>query len=188
MKQFQRLAVFLALVLVSALAFAQGTNSNLTGTVKLENNGLPGVTITISSPALQGTRTAVSDVNGNYNFPALPPGQYTVKFEMESMQTVTRQSLVGLGESARVDAEMRLSSVAEAITVTASAPAVLETTEVQTNLQSKMINELPLNRTFQSTANLAPGVTTNTPNGASAGHLGRSGIGEPLPGQRCRDQ
>src|ERR1700690_4020773 len=143
MKQFQRLVVFLALVLVSALAFAQGTNSNLNGTVKLENNGLPGVTVTISSPALQGTRTAVTDVNGNYNFPALPPGQYTVKFDMESMQTVTKQSLIGLGESARVDAEMRLSAVAEAITVTASAPAVLETTGGQANYQTKMDKRQP---------------------------------------------
>ena len=43
-------------------------------------------------PALQGSRTTVSNVNGDYSFPAIPPGDYTVKFEMEGMSTVSRTS------------------------------------------------------------------------------------------------
>jgi outer membrane receptor protein involved in Fe transport len=147
------------------MAFGQIT-SNLTGRVTMDGNPLPGVTVTISSPNLQGTRTAITDVNGNYNFSALPPGDYTARFEMESMQPLTRSARIGLGQSGRVDAELRLTSVAEAITVTASAPAVLETTEIQTNFQAQLIDDLPLPRNLLAQANLAPNVNTNSPSGA----------------------
>src|SRR6476659_6738820 len=99
------------MILVGASAFGQ-TTSSLTGRVTMDGNPLPGVTVTISSPQMQGTRTAVTDVNGNYNFTSIPPGQYTVRFEMESMQTVTRTAHVGLGQTGRTDAEMRLTAVA----------------------------------------------------------------------------
>src|SRR6478672_5149585 len=157
-------AVLAAVLLVGTSAFAQ-TTSNLTGRVVMDGNPLPGVTVTISSPQMQGTRTAVTDVNGNYNFTAIPPGEYTVRFEMESMQTVTRTSHVGLGQTGRSDAEMHLTAVAEAITVTASAPAVLETQEVQTNLTQQLVEDLPIPRNFAAQANLAPNVTTNSPSG-----------------------
>jgi hypothetical protein len=86
MKLNRFLAVLAAVLLIGVPAFAQ-TTANLTGTVTLGGNPLPGATVTISSPNLLGTRTAVTDQNGNYNFGALPPGDYTVKFEMESMTT-----------------------------------------------------------------------------------------------------
>ena len=164
----KRFAVVLALLmLVSVVASAQ-TTSNLTGTVTLGGNPLPGATITISSPSLQGVRTTNSDVNGNYNFGALPPGTYTIKFDMESMQTVSKTVQVTLSGTARADAEMKLTAMAEAITVTATAPAVLETTEIQTNLQQNTINHLPTTRTLQSTVALAPGVTTASGSGGAA--------------------
>src|SRR6266545_2970199 len=164
-------AVLAAVLLIGTSAFAQVT-SNLTGRVTMDGNPLPGVTVTISSPAMQGTRTAITDVNGIYNVPSIPPGQYTVRFEMESMQSVTRTSRVGLGQTGRADAEMRLTAVAEAITVTASAPAVLETQEIQTNITHQLVEDLPIPRTFQAQANLAPNVNVNTPN---AGQLVISG-------------
>jgi len=153
-----------ALLLVAVPMFAQ-TLGNLTGTVSFDGAPLPGATVTISSPALQGTRTAITDVNGNYNIAALPPGEYQVAFSMESMQGSTVPARVTLGGTARADASMRLSAVAESITVTAAAPAVLETTEVQTNIQSDLIEDLPIGRTIQATITLAPGVTTNGPGG-----------------------
>ena len=154
------------LLLVVTPTFAQSTVGMLTGTVIMDGAPLPGVTVTISSPALQGTRVAYTDVNGNYNFAALPPGDYTVNFTMESMQPVTSTTRVSLGGTARANATMRMSAVAESITVTAAAPAVLETTEVQTNLQSDLVEELPIGRTIQATITLAPGVTNNGPGGA----------------------
>src|SRR5882672_12552570 len=146
MKLNRFLAVLAAVLLIGVPGVFAQTTANLTGTVTLGGNPLPGATVTISSPNLLGTRTAVTDANGNYNFGGIPPGDYTVKFEMESMQTVTKTVRVGLATTARADADMKLTAVAEAITVTASAPAVLETTEVQTNITQKLINDLPIAR------------------------------------------
>jgi outer membrane receptor protein involved in Fe transport len=154
-----------ALLIVAMPLFAQ-TLGNLTGTVTFDNAPLPGATVTISSPALQGTRTTTTDVNGNYNFSALPPGQYQVQFAMESMEGASVPARVTLGGTARADATLRLTTVAESITVTAAAPAVLETTEVQTNLQADLIEDLPIGRTIQASITLAPGVTNNGPGGA----------------------
>ncbi len=158
------LALIAAVLLVgSSLAFGQVVNGNLTGTVMMDNAPLPGVTVTITSPNMQGTRSTTSDVNGNYNFAALPPGTYKVTFEMQGMANIVRTAQVGVGQTGRADATMHLTSVAEAITVTASAPAVLETTDVSTNLQQQTINKLPTGRTVTGVALLAPGTASTGP-------------------------
>ena len=162
MNRFRSGFMFLFILVFAFTAFGQ-VNSSLTGRVTMDENPLPGVTVTISSPNLQGVRTTVTDVNGNYNFAAIPPGAYTVRFEMESMQTVTRTAQVGLGQTGRADAEMQLSAMAEAITVTASAPAVLETTEIQSNYTQQLVDDLPIQRNIQAQANLAPNVNLNAP-------------------------
>jgi hypothetical protein len=114
---------FLFVFIVTATATFGQTSSSLTGRITLDGNPLPGVTVTITSPNLQGTRAIASDVNGNYNFAALPAGTYTVRFEMESVQTVSKTAQIGPGQTGRVDGEMHLTAVAEAITVAANAPA-----------------------------------------------------------------
>lgn len=151
----------LALVLVSTAAFAQLTTGNLTGTVTTDGAGLPGATVTITSPNLQGSRTAVSDGSGNYNFGGLPPGDYVVRVELQGMQTVVKKVKIGVTQTSRADAELKVTAVAESITVTAAAPAVLETQEVQSNITSKLVENLPMGRTLVNTVTLAPGVTAN---------------------------
>ena len=151
------------LILVCASAFAQTTGS-LTGSVTTGGAPLPGATVTISSPALQGVRTTVTGANGDYNFPALPPGRYTVTLELEGLQKVTRTAEVRLAETARVEADLKVSSVSEAITVTASAPSVLETPQVSTNLTRETIEALPIGRSIAQRIQLAPGVNNAGPN------------------------
>ena len=166
MKLHRLLAVFAAVLLAGLPVFAQ-TTANLTGTVTLDGNPIPGVTVTISSPQLQGVRTDVTSTTGSYNFGALPPGDYTVTFEMESMQKQSKQTRVGVAQTARIDATMRLATVNDVLTVTASAPAVLETTEVQTNIDARLVEELPVARTLLGTVSLAPGTTQSGPNNAT---------------------
>lgn len=166
MTKFMRSTTFAAVLLLSALAaMAQVTTGNLSGRVVSDGVPLPGVTVSVSSPSLQGVRTAVTDVNGNYLIGALPPGRYQVRFEIEGLETVNRLADVNIASTARADAEMRLAGVTEAITITASAPAVAETTEVQTTVESSLVEELPLGRTLIATVNLAPGVNQNGPGG-----------------------
>ncbi|HEU4521469.1 MAG TPA: TonB-dependent receptor [Thermoanaerobaculia bacterium] len=164
MKKLRGLQRWLALVLLLLPAVpsvhAQGTTGTLTGTVTHQGSPLPGATVVVSSPNLQGTRTTVTGENGGYLFAALPPGDYTVRFEMEGMSPVNQSTRVSVATTSRVDARLAISEVAEAITVTAAAPAVVETTEVATNITAKTVDELPTLRTIGATALLAPGVQT----------------------------
>lgn len=153
-------------VMIAALPLMAQTTANLSGTVVTDGAPLPGVSVTITSPAMQGTRTAVTSEAGSYNFPALPPGKFTVKFELEGMQTVTKTVNLALNTTNKVDANMMVSAITEAITVTASAPAVLETSQVASNFAQTEVDELPVARTVLNVALLAPGVNANTASGS----------------------
>src|ERR1041384_383751 len=107
MKISRWFALFAAVLLLASPAFAQGvgTTSALSGTVTSDGKPLPGVTVNISSPALQGTRTAVTGEGGGYNFPGLPPGQYTATFELEGMQRITKKAQLFVATPNRIDVD-----------------------------------------------------------------------------------
>ena len=156
------LLVTLLLVLVfTGAVFAQGVQTaTLQGTVTDSAGGaLPGVTVTVKSPALMGDRTAVTRENGDYVLPGLPPGDYTITFDLAGMQTNTVRRNLPLGLQTVVDAKMRVATVAEAITVTASAPAVLENITVGANIKKETVDTLPLLRDPVNIGKLSPGVT-----------------------------
>jgi outer membrane receptor protein involved in Fe transport len=165
MKFVSRFIVLAAIAALLATPIVAQISGTLAGTVTQDGVPLPGVTVTITSPNLQGSRTAVTNEGGGYNFPALPPGDYTVRYELEGMQTVTRRINVALAQNARLDAALQMSTVTEAITVTAAAPAVAETQEIQTTFQHETIEDLPVGRTIVAITNLAPGVSANGVNG-----------------------
>jgi outer membrane receptor for ferrienterochelin and colicin len=158
--RFIFIAVLIALLV--APLYAQTTTSQITGVVTTGDTPLPGVTVTISSPQMQGTRTAVTGDAGGYNFAGIPPGAYQVRFELSGMTTVTQTTRVGVGQTGRADAKLGVSTVSEAITVTATTASVLETPTVSQNLNARLVENLPTSRTVLGTAALAPGVNTNT--------------------------
>ena len=160
MRLNRNLVVLSCMLLLAATGmFAQGTTGALGGTVTQSGAPLPGVTVTISSPRLQGTRTSVTNENGAYSFPSIPPGEYNAIFSLSGLQDVTKKVGVSLVETARLDADMKLSAVTEAITVTANATQVMETTTVETNFKQATVNRLPIARTPTAQSSLAPGVT-----------------------------
>jgi outer membrane receptor protein involved in Fe transport len=164
MSLFTRLITPFALVVLFAGSAIAQTTAALTGSVTSGGSPLPGATITISSPALQGARTTGSGPNGDYHFAALPPGRYSVRIELEGLQTVTQSVNLRLAEITRADADLKVAKVAESITVTASAPSVLETPQVSTSLTREQIEALPVGRTIRERIQLAPGVNDDGPN------------------------
>jgi len=102
----------IAMLLCAATLVAQSTTGTLVGTVTSDGKPLPGITVTVTSPALQGSRTTTTGDAGGYQFPALPPGDYTVTFDLEGMQRIEKSAVVGLSQTARADAEMTLTSLA----------------------------------------------------------------------------
>src|SRR5262245_36511839 len=89
----------LALALGLVPVFAQGTQTGvITGIVKATDGAaLPGVTVTLSSPALQGVRTITTDATGAYHFRGLPPGSYKVAFSLSGFADVERHVTLALG-------------------------------------------------------------------------------------------
>ena len=87
--------MILACLAVASLALAQGSpTGTISGRVNSDTGVLPGVTVTVTSPALQGSRTAVTSDNGDFILPLLPPGTYTVVFEMQGFRTVNQTASV----------------------------------------------------------------------------------------------
>jgi len=104
-------AVLGACLAVAAPAIAQQTGG-ISGKVVDSGGGvLPGVTVEARSDVLPGPRETVTDANGEYRLPALPPGNYTVKFELSGMQIVTREALVQLSQDTSADATLGVAGV-----------------------------------------------------------------------------
>ena len=139
------------------------TTASLTGFVSVVGDPLPGVTVTIASPALQGTRTAVTGENGAYRFASLPPGEYSVRFESPGVRARSESARLQLAQTTRVDAAMLLET-SETLNVHA-APAELETDAVATTLTLDEVERLPVQRAVPATVLLMPGVSAGTGGG-----------------------
>jgi hypothetical protein len=162
-KKFQVALMLLMCVLVAAGAFAQtSTTGAIQGTVKQAGTPLPGVTVEVRSPALQGVRTAVTDAGGNFRFTLLPSGIYTVTATLSGFNTVKQQNVaVQLNKTITLDVAMS-PAAAETITVTGAAPVVDVTTAASgANITSQTLQTLPIARNFTAAAQIAPGVQSD---------------------------
>src|SRR6185369_10293145 len=167
----------LVFLLAVPVLFAQSnTAGSVSGTVKDASGGaLPGVTVELSGPAMQGTRSAVTDGSGSYRFVNVPPGEgYKVTANLSGFAPQTKTiAHVYLGQDASIEFTLR-AAVSEAITVTAEAPLVdVSKTTTGVNVTSRQFESLPTARTFQSLTTMAPGVEMNMSDSRNA-QLGNS--------------
>ena len=133
------LALLVVVVAFATPAPSQGfTTGSLTGKVENEGAGLPGVTVAIKSPNLQGTKTTVTSSNGGFTFVALPPGTYTATFTLQSFTTLTKTVNVTAGQPAALDVNMTLSGVAASAIVTAKSEIVSSTTQASTTITAEL--------------------------------------------------
>ena len=137
------------LTLIAPAASAQGVQTGIISGVVADPEGLPvpGASVTVTSPALQGARTTVTDEIGAYIIRGLPPGTYTVRFELAGAKPVEQEVDVPLGGVAKLDPTFRLAALQEAVTVTANVtPAPLAVTQTSTNISADQVNVLPIGR------------------------------------------
>jgi hypothetical protein len=159
-------SLLLVLALMPAAAAAQGVQTGtLTGSVKSSDGvSIPDAAVVVTSPALQGERTAVTDVNGVYSLPSLPPGTYTIRFVKQGLSPAELTALVPLGATASVDAMLSVAQVSETVLVEGVTPPAVTATQTSANITASEVNVLPMGRTPYLIAELMPGLTTNTPN------------------------
>ena len=144
-------------------AQAQQTGSIEGAVVDSNSAALPGVSVEIKSPALQGTRTSVTDANGRFKFPILPPGAYTVTSALAGFTKAERTNVrVTLGGTAIVNVTLGV-SVSQEIVVTGEAPVVdTTTTTAGTNYRADVISKLAVGRNYADVVRLQPGVQSDS--------------------------
>jgi hypothetical protein len=148
-------------------ALAQiGQTATLTGTVTDTTGAVvPGATVTVTGESLiGGSRTATTDANGTYRFPALPPGRYKLTVEMPSFKKWEQETRLELGQTITVDPRIEVGTVAgETVTVTGESPQVdVRSSAAQKNLTTDVMENIPFTNRFGPGAMLlSPGVNPN---------------------------
>jgi hypothetical protein len=161
-------------LLLAGTAIAQTTGRIVGKIVDSSGAALPGVTVTVTSPSLQGASTAVTDGEGNYRFPTLPPGTYMVKTTLSGFKTMEQPNVqVGLDRTVEVNLTMPVASVEETVRVEAASPVVDTTsTSIGVNAKADLFNRLPVQRDIYSIARVAPGTTEDAVGTAVYGSTG----------------
>ncbi len=152
--------VFCAILMVSVVFAAER------GTLKVkvvdveQGNPIAGVPVTISSPVMMGTKTSMSNVDGEILFINLAPGNYTVRAELDGFKTVVLTKIrVSLGVETLVNVTMETAEITETITVTGQYTAVNTTrSTVAEHVTSEVVESLPVARDFVGYLQLAAGV------------------------------
>lgn len=97
---------------------AGAPTGSLTGRVTSAGEPVAGVTVTATSASLESPRTATTDEEGRYQLPDLPPGAYSLRFELQGLVPVVEEVEVSPDESTDLDVQMSLHEVREDIIVT----------------------------------------------------------------------
>ena len=160
MREFAKYVLGIAfLVFAPAAAYAQGS---IVGLVKDASGAvLPGVTVEAASPALiEKVRSVVTDGTGQYRIERLRPGTYTVTFTLPGFSTVKRQGIELSGAFvATVNADLRVGSIEETVTVTGETPIVdVQSTTRQRVMDREILDNIPSGRTQYNLGVLIPGV------------------------------
>jgi hypothetical protein len=148
-------------LLFAGVASAQ-TTGTIIGVVTDFSSGKPvaGAVVVATSPALQGEQTVVTDANGSYRLPLLPPGEYTLSVQLEGYKPAERSDI-----SLRLDKTIRanLSVVPEAVQIeeqvvrTGAAPVVnVGSAEAGAVVSQEFISSIPLSRSYEQAAIVAP--------------------------------
>ena len=154
-------AVALAIGQTPAGAQAVGT-ATIQGRVTDESGAaVPGVTVTISSPALQLRQVAeVTQTDGQYRFSDIPIGVYRVQYDLAGFQGVIHEDVrLNAGFVARLDVVMKVGALNESITVSGQSPVVdTSTTAGIVNFTKEMLQSVPNTRSMWQVLAMSPGV------------------------------
>ena len=159
--------LFLSLVatalLVALPAFSQANTGKVSGRVTIDGDAAPGVTVTATSPNLQGSRTTMSSVNGDYVLGQLPAGTYELVFELSGTNTIRQTVKVSVQQTTRIDTALTLSEVVEEIIVTGETGTISGEISSQTTYEKETIEKLAISRSIEQATLLAPGVHATGP-------------------------
>jgi hypothetical protein len=152
-----------------ALAQSQATTAEINGRIIDSQGGvLPGVTVAATSPQTGYMRETVSNVEGLFSLPLLPPGTYDVTAELSGFATFRQPGVrATVGATITLNPTLAVAGVQEVITVEAATPLVETGSSIRTNtVDEEAIRNLPINgRRFQDFLTLTPTAQVDTSRG-----------------------
>ncbi len=154
----------LVVLLASIPLHAQTPLGTISGTVTDSTGAVvPSAVITVTNKAASVSRTLTANAEGIYSAPALAPGDYAVRVEMQGFRTLVRDAQVVAGSTTTVDLALSVGATREVVTVEAATAQInYESHSVAGIIARENIQDLPLNgRSSLQLASLEPGVTVN---------------------------
>ena len=156
---------------LSTLLSAQGTGGRVLGRIADPTGAvLAGVKVTATNEATGVTRDSASNDSGDFVFPDLPVGTYTLSFDLTGFKKAVRRSIaLDINQVITLNMTMQLGEQKEIVDVTSEAPLVdTSTTQLGAVVNNRSVNELPLNaRDSYQFLQLQPGVQSQL--GSSGG-------------------
>jgi hypothetical protein len=164
--------VVVGLLWLPATAVAQ--SSGIAGLVRdVSGAVLPGVTVEAASPALiERVRAVTTDEQGQYKIVDLRPGVYSVKFTLSGFAPVLREGIeLTASFTAQVNADLRVGTLAETVTVTGESPVVDTQNIIRRQVvSSDTIQAMPTSKNWSTIGIMTIGVSSNQNDvGGSAG-------------------
>ena len=155
----------LCLLTGTGLLFGQFDYGEILGTVRDASQAVvSGAKITLTNLDTNVVREAITNEQGDYSFPGIRAGRYTVQAEKQGFRAATTSNLeLRTGDHLRTDVALETGSISDKITVEATAPMLeTDTSERGQLVQGAQIRELPLNkRDYTQLVLLVPGTTYN---------------------------
>jgi Carboxypeptidase regulatory-like domain/TonB-dependent Receptor Plug Domain len=160
--------VFVIAVTLSSRSFAQSSvHATVSGRVDDPSGGaVPGASVALTNEETGTVQTATTGAAGAYQFPRVVPGQYRLEASLAGFGRALQAVTLAVNDVAVVNLSLPLAAVDATVTVEASLRPVSRSAAVSRVVESREIQELPLNsRDFQRLMVLAPGVVAGTPRG-----------------------
>lgn len=159
------LGLLAAALLMAVPAAAQEQRGSIQGIVKDSSGAvLPGVTVEAKSPALVGAQVAVSDSKGEYRFPALAQGSYTISATLQGFGTAKVDNVaLTIGATLKIDLTMAVAGVAVSETVKGEPPLIdVKANAATSSVSSDIIDLIPKGRNFTSVLTQVPGTNNES--------------------------
>ena len=186
-KSILTLAILLLVLAPQAFPQSRDTGAILGKVTDDQNNPLPGVTMTLTGVKVMGIRTQVTDSKGIYRFPALPPGAYSIKAELQGFRSKLNEEIrLTTTVTLSVDFALTPTAIEEEVTVQAKSPTVdVKSTETASvTLSNETLRNIPYSQFTRDIVNMAPAVTSQVAYGAPTGRgiswqMDGVGVGDP---------
>ena len=161
-----RLLALGLLFLQPGLSQATEQTGKLRGTVvNPEGEALEGVVVRVTSPALQGVRSSKTGDSGKFYIPALPPGFYEVRAELDGYRAWAKKELrISMGTSVTLDRILATAGVSESVTIVDDRPVIDRQSTSGAVVTREQIQALPISRSYQGATKTPRATGGSNPN------------------------